>query len=764
MHVERIQLMLRSRVGGGIAAFLAALALVAAEAAPASAFDTGPHQDLTAEAMGAEGFSVDAVGVSQVSNWLCDIYEQAALNPFSGRAPFYKRLLATAISIEQWPDDVVTAATRCHFDEDTPLGNTADETAEWERLQRATWTVVREAREEDDPLTALTALGISLHKIQDFYAHTNWVESRRGHGASGSDGPGWQERGFGSNPTWFDVPAADRNAATIYSDTSKGHRPHGYWNTDGNNSVRTGMNKDWAGRPYFMPAVTTAYFASRQWIETVRAMVDDEAFWSEMTRFRADRSQRFELEHDLFGTLNISRASGHWQGEGEPLGGEHGYGGSLTEAREALKSYFEAPIGESIFRSRFEQVVERIDDLHPTGQLVPVPSSQPLQRTTKFVVLRITGYHGEGLGDPGPDQADDYANVRIDGQPMTSAIIHGQDSFSFPRPYAPFTWIKAVPANVEEEEPVESIQVTVNTGNDLWAGTDDDIYLRLGSGLRLGPLDRRLTTDFERGDSDTYSVPIDEAVRNGLRVGDIRRVELEKSPDGVAGGWELGGVKLVVNGRQVYDNQQVDRWLEDDHLTWTAPDFVPSRPRGAEIPVWLNLRESDAKYGGDDEGDINPDDARDTVQIGYPVGPPLQGETTGGNRYGGRLGIGGDGASLSYSLETLTPELMQATQTAAAPPAPPQEPKLDGEPDLTIASFSPSGITIANRGTEAAGAFRVKIDHLILEFSGLAAGASEFRPLALSCFGEYTAEVDDLDQVEESNEANNKRASEAQIC
>ena len=73
-----------------------------------------------------------------------------------------------------------------------------------------------------------------------------------------------------------------------------------------------------------------------------------------------------------------------------------------------------------------------------------------------------------------------------------------------------------------------------------YSGTDDDVYLRIGPNLRF-PLDKTLYDDFERGDRDTYSVPIDAAVLNGLKVGDISRVQIEKSPDGVGGGWRLKG-------------------------------------------------------------------------------------------------------------------------------------------------------------------------------------------------------------------------------
>ncbi len=137
-------------------------------------------------------------------------------------------------------------------------------------------------------------------------------------------------------------------------------------------------------------------------------------------------------------------------------------------------------------------------------------------------------------------------------------------------------------------------------------------------------LDKRLYDDFERDDRDTYSVPIDDAVRSGMRVGDITRVQIEKSPDGLAGGWRLGGVRLRVNGRTIYDNQSINRWLENDRRTFTALELrAPRAPRGPKIPVWIRLAEDDFLYGGDDYGDINPFDRRETVSVGYAPGPPL---------------------------------------------------------------------------------------------------------------------------------------------
>ena len=166
-----------------------------------------------------------------------------------------------------------------------------------------------------------------------------------------------------------------------------------------------------------------------------------------------------------------------------------------------------------------------------------------------------------------------FSRSTIAGQPFQSGEINGARQLrSFPQPYAPFTFIKAIPSGASYPEPVTSMTVEIRTSSSLFSGTDDDVYLRVSPTQRFA-LDKRLYDDFERGDRDTYSVPIDDAVLDGLSVGDIDRVQIEKSSDGVGGGWKLRGVKLVVNGRTLYARDHIDRWLEDNHRTWRAPDF-----------------------------------------------------------------------------------------------------------------------------------------------------------------------------------------------
>jgi hypothetical protein len=811
----------------------------------AQAFDTFAHTDLTSGAMTRLGFGGDAAATGQIFNWFPDLYHalSAAKMPASGRAGFWERLITPGVRSEDWSQSVIDAATRSHFygaSQASPggqmpsLGTTQGITMEWERLQRAVGTLARQARDENNPEKLVAVLGMSLHPVQDFYSHTNWVEPREGHGVLGADGPGWAERGYGSNPTWFDIPANVRGEFRVYAAEALApgglrQRIHGAWNQDGNANLTTGMAKDWPGRPLFDAGDMSAYFASVQWLEAVRLWVNDDAFWNEAKAYHpANAEQRCELERDATGMHEIMFYSGQWQGQGEPsFGIAPGPGGNLRDLAGAVQNYFSdvCPKGTSVrpaivrggvreprggvrpvfgvsdggsalgpkrtktrYREQFENLILAMADPNASGPVGPVPSSIPLQRETRFVELQMNEIQALELGDPFGDNADMYANVRIDDHPSSSAEINSKNYFNFPRPFAPFTWIEAVPAAGNQQEPVETIEVEIKTANTLFAGTDDDVFLTLGPGLRFS-LDKRFTNDFERGDRDTYSVPIDDAVAPGLRdhnteeialaptgeagrrsmrVGDIREVTIEKSPDGFAGGWKLGGVRLWVNGNQVYENQSINKWLEDYHRKWTAPFFEPSDPRGSKIPVSIFLADDDSNfYGADDEGDINPYDNRRVLSVGYTLGEDILRRAEGGGRLGGRVGFEhGDKARIAYRLRTITPE----PPPAEPKPLPRQEEENTGIPDLIITDASPLGVTVMNQGNGDAGPFRVRafsdFEQDAVSFPGLAAGASETRDFPhLSCeAGGSIAIADDLNQVNESDELNNERELEPLIC
>ena len=148
-------------------------------------------------------------------------------------------------------------------------------------------------------------------------------------------------------------------------------------------------------------------------------------------------------------------------------------------------------------------------------------------------------------------------------------------------------------------------------------------------------------------------MPIGDATRAGLTVGDIDRVVIEKSRDGAAGGWFLKGVTLVVNGRTLVRERAINRWLEDSRRTWTAPRLVRDHRTEDVVPVWLQLREDD--FGPQDDGDINRYDRVGTQAIAYRPGPTVEGRLRGDSLLRGRLPMGnGDRARLTYRLSTLS--------------------------------------------------------------------------------------------------------------
>ncbi len=757
---------------------VATFALIAiANASPAAAFDIGPHSDITLDALTAEGFGQTASDVVVANNWLVDLYSNSSKIPQSGHAGVLKVLLGSLLSRrESWPDAVVKAAGRSHFDSSRDdVANAEKARVEWERMMRNTLRLVRDAHGRNAPLDALTVIGISLHEMQDFYSHSNWIEAE---GIAGTDGPLWSTMPYGSNPTWFDVPAAVRQTLPIYIGETTGHtRTHGGWNTDKNKSMKKGVNKDWPGRYGYDNSYITSYFATRTWVRAIHDAIGDEAFWSRVSGF-ADRGGKLtylipkpnggvrtvmkggpQLNHDLKGALEIGLGTGHWQGEGEPCnptwsrhvcGDRNGAGGNLLDTRGALQDFFGPQPTQ--FRAAFERLIVAYGADDPGGDLLPVGTSQPLQRTTRFVKVTNPRIKAIDLGDPGPDDADMYVRARVGGQGFYSAVINSYDTFSFRKPYAPFESLKAVPANVSSAEPVTRMHVQIRTGSDRFSGTDDDVYLRINGGQRF-PLDKRLYDDFERGDRDTYSVPIDKAVRAGLNVGDIQQVQIEKSRDGVAGGWKLGGVKLTVNGRVIYANGHINRWLEKNTRTWRATDFTPSSPRINGVPVVLDLWDDDSfVYGGDDHGDVDPDDKRKTRAFSYTIGAVLAGRSTGGSNLKGRLGDS-DKAQLGYRITTLTP-------TSAS----------SSKPDLVISNMgwdASNGyfFTVANVGSAAAAPFSVSVSgYGSFPIAGLAAGQSQTVGYTSVCTnGIRTATADAASQVDEADEANNARSDDV-LC
>jgi len=426
--------------------------------------------------------------------------------------------------------------------------------------------------------------------------------------------------------------------------------------------------------------------------------------------------------------------------------------------RSAIKTYHEDH-RKSPARKRFEDFASNLDEQHGTERVPEPACTREMQLDTRLVKLdvpRMRGYDW-ALGDPGSDDADLYVNATIRGQKFDSPVIHDHDRFGFPKPYGAFTWIRSVPAGWRASTPVSTLTVQVKTGNRRLAGTDDDVYLRVNNGLRF-LLDKRLYDDFERGDDDTYAVPLDAVTRAGLSVEDITMARLEKSRDLLGGGWFLQSFTVRLNGRAVA-SKVVNRWLEDNHRTASA-NIARDHRTSDIVPVWASLEEDDYLYGFDDDGDVNPFDRNTAVSFGYVPGPEITREDTGGARLSGRLSMQ-NGEKGQFRLRMSTIGIVAPPPLPVETPTPTPGPK----PDLIITEFRLGSVTVKNQGLGPAGPFRVRMASgslLRLEsFAGLAPGASETRMLdpGLGCFT-WTSAVDDLAQVAETDETNNTRPLE----
>lgn len=117
---------------------------------------------------------------------------------------------------------------------------------------------------------------------------------------------------------------------------------------------------------------------------------------------------------------------------------------------------------------------------------------------------------------------------------------------------------------INDRAVISTLRVRITTADVNWAGTDDDVTITLAG--RSWNLDNEDHDDFERGDTNSFDLD----PGTGFHTGDIHSVRITKSPDGVAGGWKLKGVQVIANGATIYNNQGINKWLEDDDRAWAA--------------------------------------------------------------------------------------------------------------------------------------------------------------------------------------------------
>jgi hypothetical protein len=332
-----------------------------------------------------------------------------------------------------------------HFDDLYPPTDVAHK---WDAMLGATKSAAESLTLRHDVPGLLVLLGMSLHNVQDFYAHSNWVE--------GMDGGTWGPplgRGrlakYGTHPTWLSMDRQDREGLAVYTKLRMGAvdtRTHGEWDGDS-----TALNKDWEQRPRHTDAYICAWFASRQWVRMFRAFVNNRAVWNDMQLWSG---VGFDPSRDRYYAEKISFYAGHWNGNGGATGLTKAFGKRAAATSPdlligAVTNYLDGNCidkNRSKLRAKAESLLVTWGDAKYKGPVdVPLPSAEP--ESVRFVFLRV---HGIELthGDDGPfgGEMDWYSTALIDGQEYMSGLIDEHNDFDFDkRPYGPWTMTKAVP-------------------------------------------------------------------------------------------------------------------------------------------------------------------------------------------------------------------------------------------------------------------------------------------------------------------------------
>jgi hypothetical protein len=134
------------------------------------------------------------------------------------------------------------------------------------------------------------------------------------------------------------------------------------------------------------------------------------------------------------------------------------------------------------------------------------------------------------------------------------------------------------------------IFLETTTDDVMWAGTDDDVWLDIGD--RQFYIDTPDWDDRERGNVEGYAL-----WSPGLTLADIKRIMIRKSPDGFAGGWRLKRVRVWYGGNLICEQNNINKWLEDDHRVWvgciTARDIVST--------LRVKVTTADVSWAGTDD-------------------------------------------------------------------------------------------------------------------------------------------------------------------
>ncbi|MFN0087372.1 MAG: hypothetical protein ACKVX9_18425 [Blastocatellia bacterium] len=368
---------------------------------PALAFDTGHHVDLTRAALSRVGFKDPAIKVVQFENWLVDYY--------AGNPNKYT-------SVER--KIIEERAVKLHFDN---LFNTGEVWDYWIRLTANTRDAVQQTAREvakssdrnQGVLKFLTLMGASLHAVQDFYTHSNWVETHPKTAGDTFRTETWFSSSVVGLPNIFTgaYPASSLDLPAYHGDYLKG------------------LNKDSYIRPRWDEAYVFAYVASCEWVSAIHSWVEaitsqtQVDLWKLAQEYKPPCGSEEDLEKDLDAARTLSLylpldgQDGHWKGN---------HSGSGFRFRKAYINW--APLGQSLFVRQMLDLMIPVNLLTPGLYVknVPLPTNPPsipkLSLDESAVIIRTLEVGEEDKRSAFVGQPDFFAKIFVEDVEFLEAV------------------------------------------------------------------------------------------------------------------------------------------------------------------------------------------------------------------------------------------------------------------------------------------------------------------------------------------------------
>lgn len=251
------------------------------------AFDTWWHAECTRKAMVANGFSSDARLATQVSNYFTDY--------LAAEKDIIQEHIGDKLNFE-----IDLSYKFMHFD---AIYTNEHLEQNWKLLYENTVNCLRKyaASSAVKPgfrlIVLFNIIGASLHIVQDFYSHSNWVNL-------------FNAKKLGPAPVWYDVTRKQRDSLKLVT----GAYPDGA--VPGKLS-HSDLNKDCSARALNIEAVETATRASIDWVKRIMEAVP-EVPWGELKTYNIQKNmalKKFLVEQDATFLTTTSILLDHFDGK-----------------------------------------------------------------------------------------------------------------------------------------------------------------------------------------------------------------------------------------------------------------------------------------------------------------------------------------------------------------------------------------------------------------------------------------------------------------